>query len=254
MKKRKRKTIYLLPNLLTSASLFCGFYAMVAAVDKRFVHGAIAIFVSAIFDALDGRVARMTGSTSRFGVEYDSLSDVIAFGVAPGLLVYMWALKGYGRFGWLAAFLYVACGALRLARFNIQAETVQKNYFLGLPIPAAASCIAASVLFSAKLGYSAEIRQIAMPIMVYALAFLMVSDIRYFSLKDLTFLKSKPFKSSVAAVLLFVIVLIEPSITLFVATIGYMVSGPVYRLIKGKKALQDEPHPKEGPARQDGRL
>lgn len=252
MKKRKRRSIYLLPNLLTSASLFCGFYAMIATIDKRFVYAAIAIFLSAIFDALDGRVARMTGSTSRFGVEYDSLSDVIAFGVAPGLLVYLWALKGYGRFGWLAAFLFVACGALRLARFNVQVDTVQKKYFLGLPIPAAASCIAASVLFFVKLGYSNEIRQVIMPIMVYALAFLMVSDIRYYSLKDLTYLKTKPFKSSVAAVLLFVIVLIEPSITLFVVTVGYMVSGPIWRVVKGKKALQDEIHQKEGQAKQDG--
>lgn len=252
MKKKKRKSIYLLPNLLTSASLFCGFYSMVAAIDKKFVHAAIAVFISAIFDALDGRVARMTGSTSRFGVEYDSLSDVIAFGVAPGLLVYLWALKGYGRFGWLAAFLFVACGALRLARFNVQVDTVQKKYFLGLPIPAAAACIAASVLFFHKLGYPAEIRQIAMPILVYALALLMVSDIRYFSLKDLTYLKTKPFKSSVAAVLLFVIVLMKPSITLFVFTMGYMISGPIYRVIKGKKAFQEEMHPKEGQARQDG--
>jgi CDP-diacylglycerol---serine O-phosphatidyltransferase len=252
MKKRKRKSIYILPNLLTSASLFCGFYSMVATIDRKFVYAAIAIFISAILDALDGRVARMTGSTSRFGVEYDSLSDVIAFGVAPGLLVYMWALRGYGRFGWLAAFLFVACGALRLARFNVQSDTVQKKYFLGLPIPAAAACIAASVLFFVELGYSAEIRKIFMPILVYALAFLMVSDIRYYSLKDLTYLKTKPFKSSVAAVLLFVIVLIEPSITLFVVTIGYMISGPVYRVIRGKKALQDEAHPREGQAKQDG--
>lgn len=254
MKKRKRKSVYLLPNLLTSASLFCGFYSMVATIDRRFVYAAIAVFLSAVFDALDGRVARMTGSTSRFGVEYDSLSDVIAFGVAPGLLVYMWALKGYGRFGWLAAFLFVACGALRLARFNIQVDTIQKKYFLGLPIPAAASCIAASVLFSSKIGGYGEWRHVVMPIMVYALAFLMVSDIRYFSLKDLTYLKTKPFKSSVAAVLLFVIVLIEPSITLFVMTVGYMVSGPIYRVVKGKKVLQDEIHQKEGPVKQDGRV
>jgi len=147
MTRRKGKGIYILPNLLTSISLFSGFYAIVASVNMQFTHAAYAVFVSAIFDMLDGRVARLTGSSSRFGMEYDSLSDVIAFGVAPGLLVYMWALKGYGRFGWLAAFLFVACGALRLARFNVQADNAQKKNFLGLPIPAAAATIAGSICF-----------------------------------------------------------------------------------------------------------
>ena len=133
MKRRKGKGIYILPNLLTSISLFAGFYSIVATIDRKFTYAAIAIFISGVFDMLDGRVARMTKSSSRFGVEYDSLSDLIAFGVAPGLLVYIWALKSYGRFGWLAAFLFVACGALRLARFNIQVDTVQKKHFLGLP-------------------------------------------------------------------------------------------------------------------------
>src|SRR5208337_4737540 len=154
---------------LTTASLFCGFYSIVATIDKKFTYACIAVFLSCLFDALDGRVARMTGSTSRFGVEYDSLADVIAFGVAPGLLVYMWALKGYGRFGWLAAFLYVACGALRLARFNVQAETVQKKQFLGLPIPAAAATIAASVLFFGELHLPVEVKKIFAPILMYVL-------------------------------------------------------------------------------------
>jgi CDP-diacylglycerol--serine O-phosphatidyltransferase len=143
-------------------SLFGGFYAMIATIDRKFTYAAYAIFVSCVLDALDGRVARATGSTSKFGVEYDSLADVIAFGVAPGLLAYMWAMKGYGRFGWLAAFLFVACGALRLARFNVQLETVQKKHFLGLPNPAAAATIAPRPLLR-EFGLTVEVRKIVVP-------------------------------------------------------------------------------------------
>lgn len=256
MRKRKGKGIYILPNLLTSISLFSGFYAMIATIDKKFIYAAIAIFVSGIFDMLDGRVARMTGSSSRFGVEYDSLSDVIAFGVAPGLLVYMWALKGYGRFGWLAAFLYVACGALRLARFNIQVDTVQKKQFLGLPIPAAAAAIAGSVLFNAWLGKNGfDMKTVFMPVLVYILAFLMVSDVRYFSFKDLSFFKGRPFRSTVTAVLLIVIIFIEPRVTLFGLTFAYLLSGPIYTLLKRKKiTFEDAAHQRDNQARQDGLL
>ena len=256
MRKRKGKGIYILPNLLTSISLFSGFYAIVATIDRRFTYAAIAIFVSGIFDMLDGRVARMTGSSSRFGVEYDSLSDVIAFGVAPGLLVYMWALKGYGRFGWLAAFLFVACGALRLARFNIQVDTVQKKHFLGLPIPAAAAAIAGSVLFNAWLGNKGfDMKTIFMPILVYILAFLMVSDVRYFSFKDLSFFRGRPFRSTVTAVLLIVIIFLEPRIMLFGLTFAYLLSGPVYTLLGRKKiTLENAARQKDNPARQDGLL
>lgn len=236
MRRKRGKGIYILPNLLTSVSLFSGFYAIIATIDMKFVYAAIAIFVSGIFDMLDGRVARMTGSTSKFGVEYDSLSDVIAFGVAPGLLAYMWALKVYGRFGWLAAFLYVACGALRLARFNIQVDTVQRKKFLGLPIPAAASIIAGSVLFNSWLGDTGiDLKTVFMPILIYILAFLMVSDVRYSSFKDMSVFKGKPFRSTVAAVLLIVIIFAEPKITLFILTFGYLLSGPVYTLVNRKK-------------------
>lgn len=254
MRKRKRRGIYLLPNLITSMSLFCGFYSIVATIDSKFTHAAIAIFFAAIFDALDGRVARMTNSSTKFGVEYDSLSDVIAFGVAPGLLAYMWALKGYGRFGWLAAFLYVACGALRLARFNTQVDTVQKRYFLGLPIPAAAATIAASVLFFQEMGITIHVNKIFMPILVYCLGFLMVSNVRYQNFKEMTFFRKNPFEVIVAAVLLFVIILIEPEISLFVVMLGYMISGPVVRIFWGKRISSEEAaHQREGTARQDGR-
>jgi CDP-diacylglycerol---serine O-phosphatidyltransferase len=254
MRRRKGKGIYILPNLLTSFSLFAGFYSMVATIDRKFTHAAIAILISAVFDMLDGRVARMTHSSSRFGVEYDSLSDVIAFGVAPGLLAYMWALKGYGRFGWLAAFLFVACGALRLARFNVQADSVQKNQFLGLPIPAAAAVIAGSVLFCGWLGFTGELKVAGMPILVYILAFLMVSDVRYYSFKDMAFFKGRPFRSTVAAIMLLVIVSIEPQVTLFVGTLLYALSGPVYTVARRKKiSLEKEAErQKEAPTGRDG--
>ncbi len=246
MRKRRRKGIFLLPNLLTSLSLFCGFYSMIATIDRKFTHAAVAIFVSAVLDALDGRVARATGTSSRFGVEYDSLSDVIAFGVAPGLLAYMWALKGYGRFGWLAAFLFVACGALRLARFNVQVDTVQKKHFLGLPIPAAAAVIASTVLFFSEIGFTVEIKKIFVPILMYALAFLMVSAVRYSNFKEMSLFRTKPFEATAIGIVLFVIILIEPEITLFLSTVGYMLSGPLMYVFRRRKAVTEEaPHSKE---------
>jgi CDP-diacylglycerol--serine O-phosphatidyltransferase len=239
MRKRRGKSVYLLPNLLTSMSLFAGFYSIVATIDRKFIYAAVAIFASGLFDILDGTVARKTGSSSRFGVEYDSISDVIAFGVAPGLLAYMWALKGYGRFGWLAAFLYVACGALRLARYNVQVDTIQKKQFLGLPIPMAAWTIAASVLFFTEFDIAVGIQKIFMPILVYALAFLMVSAVRYHSHKEASVLRTRHFEAVVAGILLFVIILIEPSVVLFVLTVGYVISGPVLYLFRRKATVED---------------
>ncbi len=257
MRKKKNKgikKIYFLPNFLTSLSLLSGFYAIVSAMDRRFIYASFAIFVSAIFDMLDGRVARMTNSSSRFGVEYDSLSDVIAFGVAPAILAYTWALKSYGKFGWLAAFLYVACGALRLARFNIQVDSVQKKHFLGLPIPAAAATIAGIVLFYTWIGYLGGLKTVIMPIVIYCLAILMVSKFRYISFKEMGFLKSRPFMSSVGVIMLLVIVLTEPYLTLFVATSAYAISGPVYTLIMHFKrsSAEEVTRPRESQADQGG--
>jgi CDP-diacylglycerol---serine O-phosphatidyltransferase len=254
MRRRKGKGIYILPNLLTSISLFSGFYSMIATIERRYTYAAIAIFVSAVFDMLDGRVARMTGSSSRFGVEYDSLSDVIAFGVAPGLLVYMWALRAYPKFGWLAAFLYVACGALRLARFNVQVDNVQKKQFLGLPIPAAASVIAGAVLFYGWLGFPGELKEGFMPILVYILAFLMVSDVRYYSFKEMGFFKGKPFRSTIVAIMLLVIISVEPQLTLFIGMLLYALSGPVYTLVRRKKIRLEnaQARQKENLGDQDG--
>ena len=167
----------------------------------------------------------------------------------------MWALKGYGRFGWLAAFLFVACGALRLARFNIQVDNVQKKQFLGLPIQAAASVIASCVLFHSWLGLTGELKEGFMPILVYILAFLMVSDVRYYSFKEMGFFRGKPFRSTVVAIMLLVIVSVEHQVTLFIFTAGYALSGPIYTLARRKKIkLEKEALQKETPAGQDGHL
>ncbi len=256
MRKRKRRSAYIWPNLLTTMSLFGGFYAIIAAIDRKFTYAGIAIFVSCVLDALDGRVARMTGSSSRFGVEYDSLADVIAFGAAPGLLAYLWALKGYGRFGWLAAFLFVACGALRLARFNVQADTIQKRSFLGLPIPAAAGTVAACVLFFTEfesLFNVAQVKRFFIPVLMYVLAFLMVSGVKYENFKEMSFVRTKPFEAIVLATIIFVIILIEPAIMLFVLTMGYLISGPIIAIVRGRRAAaEDATRAREGLAGRDG--
>jgi CDP-diacylglycerol--serine O-phosphatidyltransferase len=237
-KKRDRSTgrtregmkrgVYLLPSLLTSGSLFCGFYAIIAAFNGKYLAATVAIAIAFVFDGIDGKVARLTKTTSRFGVEYDSLSDLVAFGVAPAILIFSWALQGYGRWGWLAAFLYVACGALRLARFNVQVETIGHRHFRGLPIPGAAGLIAATFLFFRRLGISeGEPHNLFLLLMVFLLAFLMVSNIKYPSLKNLELLKRKPFNTLVAIILTFMVVVAEPAITLFFFAILYLVMGPV---------------------------
>ena len=223
----ERRGGYILPNLLTSGCLVGGFYAIVAAFNGDYIIAAIAIVVAFLFDGVDGRVARLTKTTSRFGVEYDSLADLVAFGVAPGILVFSWALQPFGRLGWLAAFLYVACGALRLARFNVQADTMEHRFFRGLPIPMAASLIVATVFLLHDLGEEGETKHISLLLMIYVLAFLMVSNIRYPSFKDLGFLKRKPFSSLVAMVLTIVVVVAQPAIMLFTFSFIYVLIGPV---------------------------
>jgi CDP-diacylglycerol--serine O-phosphatidyltransferase len=181
----RRRGIYVLPNLVTTASLFCGFYAIIAAISGNFYYAALSILIAAVLDGLDGRIARLTRTTSAFGVQYDSLSDLIAFGLAPGILVFLWALKPFNRFGWMAAFLYVVCGALRLARFNVQAGQVSHNYFVGLPIPAAATIVATTILFIYQIGGTGSTGYLAVLITIYTLSFLMVSNIPYPSFKGM---------------------------------------------------------------------
>ena len=222
-----RKGIYILPNLFTTGSLFAGFYGMVATMAGEFKTAAIWILVSSVFDGLDGKVARATGTTSKFGVEYDSLADLVAFGVAPGLLMYSWALKPFGRLGWLAAFLFVVCGALRLARFNVQVNTVESKRFVGLPIPAAASMVSSTVILFSHFGWPSSYKKLAILILIYCLAFLMVSNIKYYSFKDPEMIKRQPFGFLVLAVLLLIVIAAEPAVMTFVLFICYVASGPV---------------------------
>ena len=240
-----RKGVYVLPNLITSGSLFAGFYVIIASTDGHFERAAWFILLSAVLDGLDGKVARLTGTTSKFGVELDSLADVVAFGVAPGVLMYTWALKPFGKLGWLAAFLYVVCGALRLARFNVQVTTVESKRFVGLPIPAAASIVATCVLLFYELGGTGTIKKVSVVMLVFLLAFLMVSNIKYFSLKDPDLFKRQPFMLLVVAIMLLIVIVAQPELMLFIIGMIYMISGPVGYLFNRKKARQQVAVPQE---------
>ncbi len=226
-----RKGIYILPNLFTSGSLFCGFFALLRTLQEDFFTAAIFILASGLLDGMDGKIARFTNSTSRFGVEYDSLADVIAFCVAPGILVYSWALEPFGRLGWLAAFLFVVCGALRLARFNIQVNTVESRYFSGLPTPAAAGLIATGILVFYHQGDTGISKHITVLITTYFLAFLMVSTIKYYGFKDIELFRRKPFRWLVIAILLIIVIAYEPEFTLFGLFFAYAISGPIMTFV-----------------------
>jgi CDP-diacylglycerol--serine O-phosphatidyltransferase len=219
--------LYIVPCMLTICSLFSGFYSIVSSINDHFFAAAVAILVAAVFDGLDGRVARMTGSTSTFGMELDSLCDMVAFGVAPGVLAYLWALTPYGRYGWLAAFLYVAATALRLARFNSQSVTnVGHHDFTGLPCPAAAGMIATSVMFTAHVFKTTDtVQHITLLLLVYLLSYLMVSTHRYLSFKHMDIAKEKRFQLFIGLILLLILLASEPPITLFGASLIYIFSG-----------------------------
>ncbi|MCK9274191.1 MAG: CDP-diacylglycerol--serine O-phosphatidyltransferase [Syntrophales bacterium] len=227
-----KKGIYLLPNLFTTGSLFCGFYAIISAVGDNFHRAAVLIIIACILDGLDGKIARFTNTTSSFGVEYDSLSDLVSFGVAPAILSFKWTLEPYGRYGWLAAFLFVACGALRLARFNVQSSGTSNKLFRGLPIPAAALVIATTILLYMYTGGTGTLYHPLAPGVLLLLSLLMVSNIHYYSFKDLNFFSQKPFMTLVLIVLLFVIIVLEPQIMLFAVALGYSLSGPSWALWK----------------------
>jgi CDP-diacylglycerol--serine O-phosphatidyltransferase len=239
-KENLRRGIYLLPNMFTSMNLFCGFYAVIASIDGKFIAAAIAIVIAGVFDNLDGKIARATGTTSKFGIEYDSLADLISFGIAPGLMIYLWALRPLGRIGWLAAFLFMACGALRLARFNTQVGTVNSDHFIGLPIPAGAGMNAVTVLIFHKLNIMGSSHAILVLIMLYSLSFLMVSSIKYNSFKKPELFKKMNFNSLVTAMLIFIFIASQPSIALFLCGLLYILSGPVISLKRYKKIKQKE--------------
>jgi CDP-diacylglycerol---serine O-phosphatidyltransferase len=253
MKKRRphikmRKGVYILPNLFTTGNLFCGFWAIISVFHEKFEYAAYAILLASVFDVLDGKVARLSGATSKFGVQYDSLADLVSFGIAPALLAFSWALRPYGKFGWLAAFLFVVCGALRLARFNVQSASGEVKYFKGLPIPAAASMIALTILLYLELIETGWVKDIAVLAMIYILAFLMVSNIRYFSFKELDLAKRKPFSIFIFIILSMIVIIMQPVIVLFIFALAYVFSGPVMmmRAWRKRRVLRKlEPVPEE---------
>jgi CDP-diacylglycerol--serine O-phosphatidyltransferase len=230
--KHPRKGIYILPNLFTTAALFAGFYAIVQAMNGQFEYAPIAIFIAMIMDGLDGRVARWTHTESDFGVQYDSLSDMVSFGLAPALVMYEWALSGLGKLGWLAAFLYAAAAALRLARFNVQTGG-DSRYFTGLPSPSAAALIAGLVwVLHTTYGVPGkEVSFIALGFTVFA-ALSMVSNIRYHSFKHLNVKNRVPFVVVIAVVLIFVLVSLDPPQVLFIGFLVYSLSGPLFASLR----------------------
>lgn len=233
-KTKLGRGIYLLPNLFTTASLFSGFYAIVAAMNGHFDNAAVAIFISMILDGLDGRVARMTNTQSAFGAEYDSLVDMVAFGVAPALVAFTMNLQTLGNVGWIATFIYVAGAALRLARFNTQMDVVDKKYFIGLPSPSAAAIVAGFVW--ATHGYEQSMALTLLTMVVVACSgVLMVSNVKYYSFKEFDMKKSVPFTALLVMVLVFAVIALEPSLVLFGAFMIYVLSGPVNAVLKRNK-------------------
>ncbi|MDI9246800.1 CDP-diacylglycerol--serine O-phosphatidyltransferase [Marinobacter sp. CHS3-4] len=234
----RRKGIYLLPNALTTASLFSGFYAIVSAANGVFDNAAIAIFVSMVLDGLDGRVARLTNTQSKFGEEYDSLADMVAFGVAPGLVAFFWSLNNLGQFGWAVTFIFVAGAALRLARFNTQIGSVDKRFFVGLASPAAAACVAGLVWCFHDSEPATWLTGMTI-VVVAGTGVLMVSNILYKSFKDLDLRGRVPFAAILLVVLSFVIVALDPATVLFTGFLAYALSGPVFALFrKSRKSAQ----------------
>jgi CDP-diacylglycerol--serine O-phosphatidyltransferase len=231
---KPHRGIYLLPNLLTTGAMFSGFYAIIAAIGGLYANAVIAVFVAALFDGLDGRVARLTNTQSAFGVQYDSLSDLVSFGVAPALVLYAWSLASlrehgaaWGKLGWAAAFIFAACGALRLARFNTQAGVADKRYFQGLAIPAAAGLAMSYVWTVLDLGLTGAQVQFITPVVAIVAGLLMVSRFRYYSFKSWPRSDKVPFFWLILVVLLLVAVAMYPSGVLFAVAVAYALSGPV---------------------------
>lgn len=252
-KERMQNRIYVLPSLLTTGNLFFGFMSVVHSIRGNYMYAAYAIVAAAVFDLLDGRVARLTHSTSKFGAEYDSLCDLVSFGMAPGILVYLWALHPYGRFGWIAAFLFVACGALRLARFNVQSDVYGSNHFQGLPIPMAAGIISSAVLCYNKLGWEAEKSELLLGLTTL-LALVMVSNFPYRSFKDIDF-KRHGFNYLVIGTFVIAAIAYNPQVMLFVLFAGYAVLGAIlgiFRIGKIRHMRTNHNTPNVNDREQDG--
>lgn len=230
------RKIYIVPNLVTTANLFSGFYSIILSSQKDFRTASIFILIAAVFDALDGRIARLARATSQFGVEYDSLSDLVSFGLAPGLLLYFWALEGVGRFGIIAAFLYACCGALRLARFNLNTGVVSKAYFQGVPSPIAAGTIASFILFQnstdALITFSASSQTVVAFVLSLSLASLMVSTIPFPSFKEFHWRSRSSFSLLLVGVMAMVLMMLNPEVNLFLIIAGYLVSSLIWNLYR----------------------
>jgi CDP-diacylglycerol--serine O-phosphatidyltransferase len=224
---KRGRGIYLLPNLFTTAALFAGFYAIVAAMNGRFEAAAVAIFIAMFMDGMDGRIARLTHTQSEFGVQYDSLSDMIAFGLAPALVMYVWALGSLGKLGWLAAFVYTAGAALRLARFNTQVAIVDKGHFQGLPSPPSAALLAGFIWVCHDYGINGEDYSALAFLLTVIAGVLMVSNMRFKSFKDFDLKGKVPFVAILIVVLIFVFISIDPPIVLFSMASTYALSGPI---------------------------
>lgn len=230
-KQVRHKGVYLLPNLFTTGALFAGFYAIVAAMNSQFENAAIGIVVAGVLDGMDGGVARLTNTQSKFGAEYDSLSDCVAFGVAPGLVAYAWGLTELGKLGWVAAFIYVACAALRLARFNVQSETSDKRFFIGLPSPSGAGMVATMVWLGASRGIDGNDISWLVAFMTAAAGLLMVSSVRYQSFKEYH-IGRVPVRALLGVIIAFAIVVIDPPLVLTVVAVIYIGSGVVLDLVR----------------------
>ncbi len=237
--KKRNRGIYLLPNLFTTAALFAGFYAILAAVNGKYEVASVAIFVAMLMDGLDGRVARLTKTQSAFGAEYDSLSDMVSFGLAPALVVYIWALSGLGKLGWLAAFIYTACGALRLARFNTQLGIADKKYFQGLPSPSAAAIMAGGVWLGVDYGIPGDDLGGFAALLTTLAGLLMVSNFRYHSFKEIDFQGKVPFIVLVVLVVVLAIIQTHPPTVFFLMFLTYAISGPVLTLLQLRKRREE---------------
>ena len=228
---KRRKGIYILPNLFTLAALFGGFYAIVMAIDGRFELAAMGVFCAMVLDSLDGRVARMTNTQSAFGEQMDSLSDMVSFGAAPALVAYVWALKGLGRWGWIAAFVYCACAALRLARFNVNTGVVDKRYFQGLPSPAAAALVAGFIWVMSDLGVKGSAMAWPMFVMCLYAGLTMVTNVPYYSFKDIQMKRTVPFIVIVMIAMGIAVINIDPPTVMFGLFVIYGASGYILSLI-----------------------
>lgn len=244
--EKGRKGIYLLPNLFTTFGIFCGFYGIVASMGGNYSDAAFALFIAMLMDSFDGRVARMTNTTSDFGAEYDSLADIVSFGVAPALIAYNWGeLAQLGKLGWLAAFSFVVCGALRLARFNIMPETADKKYFQGLPIPSAAGVIIGLIWFGEVMEWDGASLAIPVALVTTLCGLLMVSNFRYHSFKEVDWKGKVPFVSILLMVLIVIMVASNPPLVLFPVFALYSLSGPVvtlrqYRKLRAERRKEDK--------------